>query len=258
EVTGDRRLIARLHAKAPTSAKPELAALDQASQAAWATWRTTHNPGVLFTFAGDPELVRAVRDAWPKRTADVDRILDALEQTLEINALFPGKGWESNELRSRFNRANFVAHLDRAAAQGRRPKVMIKMGESHTMRGVSWTGNFDIGSLVPEVAALRGGKAFSCLVGGGRNSRHGVLNPTNMSVADAPVDMFQQLGLRFLVDAIPGDGPQLVDLRPLRGLLSSASNLKALNNPDAVRTIFATETMVVWHGSTATEMLVKA
>ena len=258
EVTGDRRLIERLAAKAPASAHAALTALDQASQTAWATWAKTHNPGVLFTFAGDPKLVRAVRDAWSKRDADVSLILDTLEQTLEINALFPGKGWESNELRCRFMRANFVAHLDRAAAKGRRPKVMIKMGESHTMRGVSWTGNFDIGSLVPEAAALRGGKAFSVLVGGGRNGRHGVLNPTNMTVAAAPVDMFQELGLQFLVDAIPGGGPQLVDLRPLRGLLSSASSLKALNNADAVRTIFATETLIAWHGSTATEMLVKA
>jgi erythromycin esterase-like protein len=258
EVTGDRRLIERLQTKAPGPAKAALTALDEASQAAWATWARTHNPGVLFTFSGDPKLVRAVREAWPRRDADVSLILDTLEQTLEINGLFPAKIWESNELRTRFMRANFVAHLDRATSQGRRPKAMVKMGESHTMRGVSWTGNFDIGSLVPEAAALRGGKAFSTLVGGGRNARHGVLNPSNMSVADAPVDMFRQLGLQFLVDAIPGDGPQLVDVRPLRGLLNSTSSLKALNNPEAVRTIFATETMIVWHGSTATQMLVKA
>jgi len=255
EVTGDRRLIERLKAEAPASARPSLEALDQASLGAWATWRATHNPGALFTFSGNPALVRAVRAAWPRRGADANMILDTLEQTLEINALFPARGWESNELRCRFNRANLVAHLNRAAAHGRAPKVMFKMGESHMMRGVSWTGNFDVGSLAPEAAALRGGKSFSFLVGGGRGARHGVIDPTNLTVTDAPVDMLNQLGLQFMVDGLDGAGPVLVDLRPLRPLLSSAARLKAFNNPDAARTIFAFDALIIWNGSTATQML---
>src|SRR5262249_41370944 len=129
EVSGDRRLIARLRAKAPSSARAALDALDQASQHAWDTWRSTHNPGVLFTFGGDPSRVRTLRNAWPHRDADVDNILNTLEQTLEINALFQqGRGWDSNELRARNMRANLVRHLDRAAAENRRPKAMFKMG----------------------------------------------------------------------------------------------------------------------------------
>lgn len=255
EVTGDRRLIERLKAKAPGSAAAALDQLDKASLTAWATWRQTHNPGVLFTFAGDPALVRAVRAAWPDRDADVEIVLETLEQTLEINALYPAKGWESNALRAQFNRKNLVAHLDRAAAAGRRPKVMFKMGESHMMRGMSWVSVFDVGSLVPEVAALRGGKTFAFLVGGGRRGRHGVLNPTDMSVADAPVDMFTELGLQFLVDGLAGDGPVLVDLRPMRPVMSSLSRLKMFNDEIAVRTIFSFDALLVWNGSTATQML---
>jgi hypothetical protein len=257
EVTGDRRLIARLKAKAPARAVPALAALDAASQAAWANWRATRNPAVLFTFAGDPGLVRAVRAAWPSRDRDASLILDTLEETLEINALFPEKGWESNQRRARFNRRNLVAHLDRASAQGRRPKVLFKMGESHMMRGVNWTGNFDVGSLVPEAAELRGGKAFSFLAGGaGADARHGVLNPTDMSVADAPVDMFAQLGLQFLIDGLGAPGPAVLDLRPLWPLLGSVRRLKALNNPSAVKTLLAFDALVVLPGTTGARMLV--
>ncbi|HEY2177110.1 MAG TPA: hypothetical protein VGH15_00885, partial [Caulobacteraceae bacterium] len=136
EVTGDRRLIHRLKLKAPPMARAPLARLEAASLDAWAAWRASHDPARLFTFAGDPGLVRAVRAAWPRPDADADLILATLEETLEINALFPAKGWESNQRRCRFNRANLVRHLARAAARGRRPKVMFKMGESHLMRGV--------------------------------------------------------------------------------------------------------------------------
>lgn len=257
EMACDRRLIERLQAKVPGSAKAALDTLDRVSETARETWRATRNPGALFTFSGDPELVRAVRRAWPSADADASRILDTLEETLEINRLFgSGKGWESNERRARFNRANLVALLDAASIEGRRPKVLFKMGESHMMRGVNWTGNFDVGSLVPEIAAMRGGKTFSFLVGGGRNSHHGVLNPTDMSVVDKPADMFEQLGLLFLANAASQPGPVLIDLRPLRALVSSTRAQLALNNPEAVRNIHAFDAMIVWNGSTATRMLV--
>lgn len=256
EVTGDRRLIERLQAKAPSSARAALAVLDQASQHAWETWRTTHNPAVLFTFSGDPALVRAVRNAWPRRDADVDNILTTLEETLEINALYPSRGWESNERRARNMRANLVRHLDRAAAENRRPKALFKMGENHLQRGVNWTGNFDTGSLLHEVAALRGGKAFALLVGGGAGGHHGVLNPTNMTTADAPVDMFDELGLTFLTSTVPQTpGPVLLDLRPLRPLVSNSERLHDLNNSEAVRNIMGYDALVIWNGSTATRML---
>jgi hypothetical protein len=257
EVTGDRRLIARLKAKAPASAKPAMATLEAASTGAWATWAKTHNPGQLFTFSGDPALVRAVRAAWPRPDADAARILTTLEETLEINRLYPGQGWASNERRARFMRANLVAHLNAATAQGRRPKVLFKMGETHMMRGPSTTGNFDVGSLIAEAAVLRGGRSFSMIVGAGPKSRHGVFNPSNMSVADAPGDMLDDfMGLGFLTAPTAGQGPVLIDLRPLRALLSSQVRLAEFANSEAVRAVFAFDTLLIWNGSTGARMLV--
>lgn len=258
EVTGDRRLIARLKAKAPAAARPALTILERASLDAWAAWRQAHNPGLLFTFSGDPQLVRDLRTTWPGRDRDVEAILDTLEETLEINRLYPTKGWESNERRARFNRRNLVAHLDAASAEGRRPKVMFKMGETHMMRGVTTVGDFDVGSLIHEAAALRGGKAFSIIAGGGRNGLHGVFDPTNMSVADAPAEMLDgYMGLGFLTAALAGPGPVLVDLRPLRPMVASPTRLAALNNSEAVRAIFAFDMLLIWNGSTGARMLVE-
>lgn len=254
EVTGDRRLIERLRAKAPRSAHAALDALDNASQQGWASWRETHNPRDFFAFSADPELVRAVRAAWPRRDDDASEILTTLEETLEINRLFPGQVWASNERRARNMRRNLVAHLSRAEQDGQRPRILFKMGENHLQRGVNWTGNFDIGSLAAEVAALRGGKSFSVLVGGGAGGHHGVLNPTVMTTVDAPVGMFDEIGFRFLTSQLAHEGPALVDMRPARALLSG-SRLRDFNNPEAVRNIFSYDALVIWNGSTATQFL---
>ena len=73
---------------------------------------------------------------------------------------------------------------------------------------------------------------------------------------DRPVDMLDQLGLSFIVAAVPQAGVVLIDLRPLRSLVSSTAAQTALNNPEAVRNIHAYDAMIVWNGSTATKMLV--
>jgi hypothetical protein len=262
EVTGDRRLIERLWQRTGSQKNAlgsSLTRLDTASQDAWKTWKETKDPSVLFTFAGDPQLVRNVRAAWKKPDADVVRLLDTLEETLEINKLWTQrKGWGSNERRSGFMRLNLVAHLNAAAKEKRQPKVLVKMGESHVMRGVNWTGNFDVGSLAEEVAAMRGGTSFSLLVGGGKGSRHGVLNPTDFSTVDQPSDMLDLLGFGFLTTAVTEKGPMVVDMRPLRELVSDPGALTALNNPEAVRVIHSSDVLVIWNGSTATRMLREA
>jgi len=97
---------------------------------------------------------------------------------------------------------------------------------------------------------------ISLVGGGGPKARHGVLNPTNMTVAEAPVDMFDQLGLKFLVDGVGATAATLIDLRPLWPLLSGARRLKAFNNPDAVKTILAFDALVILPQSTGATMLV--
>ena len=254
EVIGDRQLIERLKSKAPRSARAALDALDKASLDGWMRWKAEKNPEFLPMFSLKPELVRAIQSAWNSPDRQSAIILDALAETLEINLLQQTTGWGSNKRRADFNRKSLIRLLSQEKAN-RPSKVLLKFGSTHTMRGVTWAGIFDIGSLAAEVAALRGGKSFHLLVGGGSNSTHGVLDASDMSVKTQPVDMIaDEFDLAFLLDVMPKAGLGLLDLRPLRRLASSAERLKELNNPEAVRVIHAYDMMLVWNGSTATTM----
>lgn len=95
------------------------------------------------------------------------------------------------------------------------------------------------------------------LVGGGKGARHAVIKPTDMSVVDAPVDMFEGLlKLGFLTEAFAGAAPVLIDLRPLRAIVASPARQAALHNAEAVRVIHAFDAVLIWNGSTAARMLV--
>lgn len=255
EVLVDRRLIERLLAKAPPSAMPALKLLDNASKNAWAKWHKGHDISDLFMFAGDPALVYAVRDTWPNPDADACILLDVLAETLEINALQQTTGWGSNSRRAALNRKTLVRLLNEAHP-GKPPKVMMKMGSTHMMRGVSWTGIFDIGSLAAEAAALRSGHSFHLVVGGGRGAEHGTTNPADLTLLTEKCDMYDpEFGLGFLLDEMPTTGLALLDLRPMRRIASWRERLAELNNSEAVRVIHGYDMMLVWNGSAANTML---
>lgn len=251
EVLGERALIDKLRKKAPASAFPPLDALDKASRDAWARWKSESNPEHLPMFSLKPAVVHAVRDAWPSPDRESAIILDILAATLEINLAQQTSGWRSNKLRADLNRNTLI----RLLSEDPGAKVVFKMGSTHTMRGVSWTGQFDIGSLAPEAAALRGGKSFHLLVGGGANSRQGMLDPVTMGLKTGPVDMLrQEFGMDFLLDVMPKTGLGLLDLRPLRSIVNYTPRLKEFNNPEAVRVIHGYDALLVWNGATPTSL----
>jgi hypothetical protein len=62
-----------------------------------------------------------------------------------------GQGWQSNQRRAQFNRANLRRYW---AAEGERDsKVMFKFGSSHMVRGLSHTQVLDIGTLTGSTAS---------------------------------------------------------------------------------------------------------
>jgi hypothetical protein len=56
---------------------------------------------------------------------------------------------------------------------------MAKYGASHIVRGLSQTAVYDLGTLLPEIAAIEGGHSFSLLVLPGAGSSIAGLNPSN-------------------------------------------------------------------------------
>lgn len=257
EVSGDRLLIATLEGmKKPEAAERALAALKKASLDSWAQYEATRNPQFIYSFAGDPALVRAVRDAWPKRNDEATSILKTLEETFEINKLWiAGKGYASNERRSEFMRQNFLAHWRAEKAARRSPKVFAKLGSSHMVRGRNNSEVFDLGSLMPEIAALEGSTAFQLLVLPGKGSPTAVFDPTAWNYREAPPRNDYAAGLEPITNAAFPDAFTLIDVRPLRSILSRS---RPEINAELMRVVHGYDAVLVMSGSTASANLVDA
>lgn len=218
EVGGDRFIIDRLGAMAPGSSKAAWSALSRASAASWAEFDRTRNPGAVFTFSGDPELVRAVRRSWPAPSAEAVELMDALEETLAINRLqTTGEHWAAQDRRAAYNRANFARWRTANMQGGRAPKALLKFGASHMMRGRNTDGVHDIGSLAAEAAVLDGGRSFHLLVVP-VSGEQAVFDPSAWRYKPAKAEMV----LAPLVGVAPG-GHAVLDLRPLRPLAGSVA-----------------------------------
>lgn len=249
EVGSDRRLIARLKAKRkPAAAEAALTTLEAASNASWAQYEATHSPQHIYSFAGDPALVRAVRDNWLSPDADAALILETLEETFAINQLWvQGQGWRSNERRAQFNRRNLRRYWAEEKAHGHAPRVMFKFGSSHMVRGVSYTQSHDIGTQIAEIAEAEGGKSFHLMVLPGAGAQHAAMDPTSFTYRPT-ADTYYDIGLEPLLAAVHPDAMTLIDLRPLRPLVFGARH-KALD-ADLVRTIHGFDALLVMTGST--------
>lgn len=247
EVGGVGRLLDRLRAKRkPQSAEAPFQALFDAAAASQAQYQETRNPQFIFSFSGDPALVRAVREAWPSPDADADWMLATLEETLAINRLWiTNEGWASNQRRAAFNRANFRRYWD---AEERKPKIMFKFGASHMVRGMSHTQVLDIGTQISELAEARGGKSFHIMVLPGVGSQIAQFDPSAWTYRPGNVGTYEDQGMGPLIGAALPDAFTLIDLRPLRPLVFGRRH-KVLD-ADLVRTIHGFDALLVMSGST--------
>lgn len=253
EVAADRRLIALLTAKRkPAAAQAALAGLEQASAAAWAEYEKTRNLAAIHSFSGDPKLVAAVRSAWPRPDPEAGWILGTLQETLEINKLWlEGERYRSNERRSDFMRRNFLRYWRAEKKAGRSPKVMLKYGASHVVRGRNMSEVFDLGALVPEIAAAEGAKAFHLLVLNGLDSRTAVLDPATFTYKPGARQQYGE-GLQPLLGEAWTDSFTLFDTAAIRPLLG-ASRTPA--HPELLRTVHGFDAVLVLSGSTPSSNL---
>jgi hypothetical protein len=241
----DRRLIPLLQQEAPPGARAALAALKAASDEGWRRFSATRDLLQLYLINGDPELVGAVGRAWPRPRPETRLALATLQETVEINRLFAARqGYASNQRRAAFLRANLARHLVRKPDA----KLLVKVGTEHATRGVNSVGGFDVGSLLPEAAALRGERSFHLLVVGGADGRHAVMDATTFKSRSEPVSDLADMGLDAL--RLPQDGIVAVDLRPLR-TFAAGDRLP----PQLVRHIMGFDVLVVVNRSTASVSL---
>ena len=250
EVAGDRTLLRELDAAPkPPAAEAAFATLSATANAGWDKHAETQDPQHIFTFAADPELVRAVKRAWPLRDDMSASILDALESTLEINTAWrDGHRYESNRLRAANLRDNFLDHWMAVKDDVDPPRVMAKFGANHLVRGRNMTNTFDLGALIPELAAQDRGTVFSVMVVPGRGSPTAVLDPTVWEYKSAPPKDNYQRGLGPLFDAALPDTFTLIDLRPIRAVVATKARSA---DPALVRVVFGFDMLLVMSGSTA-------
>ncbi|MBX7247937.1 MAG: hypothetical protein K1X35_02685 [Caulobacteraceae bacterium] len=224
EVGADRRLVQRLKtAPKPAAARGPMTALLSASIAAHADYQASHNPAKLFSFGGDPRLVRDLMAAWPHPDPQSAWILDTLLGTLEANNLWiQGREWESNQRRAALMRANWNRHWQALGPRARSTRAFFKFGASHVIRGRNLSQVFDMGSLVHETAALEGKSAFNIFVVGGKGGVNAQFNPVEWRYAPGQVSDAADENITFLTDQAFDSGFTVIDLRPLRPILTHA------------------------------------
>lgn len=248
EFGGDRHLIRMLGPRRkPAAAERALWQLRAASEQAWTRFQGSRDVRDLPSISVNPVLVRVLRAAWTNRDAQSARILDTLEETIEINQLFlAGRGWESNKRRAALLRANFLHDWRKERKAKRSPRVFLKFGASHLMRGRSSTEVYDLGALVPELAEIEGKRAFSLLVLPGPGTQIAAYNPTQFTYARRNADeSFYMKGLLPLMQQLEPKGFTLFETEPLRRVVSSSSDLSLL------RMVHGFDAILVMSGSTA-------
>jgi hypothetical protein len=165
------------------------------------------------------------------------------------------QGWASNARRAAFMRSNFLRKWREAASGDRKPRVFLKLGASHLVRGRSMTEVYDLGSLLPELAALEGSKTFQLLVLPGKGTRVAVFDPTKMRFAPGePKDSYME-GLDAIIEQAAPDTFTLIDLRPLRPLLSRQRD--GLSQ-ELMRVVHGYDAVLVMSGSTPSHNLLSA
>jgi hypothetical protein len=253
EIFSDRYLISRLETRIPARARPAFDRLKQASANAWTRYRQTRNPDDMFLLAEDPSLVTAIRSTWPSPDRESDAILTTLEGSLSIETVErTGGRWPYFQRRAEWMRGNLATRLNEERDRKARPRVLMKFGYNHMVRGANFVNTFDLGTMADEAAALSGESAFHIIVLPGAGSRQAVFGQGRSfnSVASEGVD---DLGAgdgrltRMLLNPNAA-GHEVIDLRRLRQF--AIRGLESWN-PDVVKTIHGFDAAVVWKAASA-------
>ncbi len=114
------------------------------------------------------------------------------------------------------------------------------------------TGTFDLGTLLPEIAAVEGSRSFSLLVLPGIDSMTAVLNPSSWTYAPRPAKDDYAKGVEALTDAAYSDAFTLIDLTALRPLVGSGTEDYGA---DVARVVHGFDMLLIMSGSTASSEL---
>ncbi len=199
--------------------KQELKAISDADQVALR--KLAFNEAWLST--AEPENFDALETAFSK-DAQAVRLLKQLSDSAKIYQLNNiGAYQASNERRSALMQGYFLQEYRRAGPSAR---VVLKMGAYHLGRGTTPVGIYDLGSLLPGLAAANGLKSLHIAylpIGGNVRS----ISPSETAIT--AVKPYQDEGIGALLavagfppEAVPASGYVLIPLANIRQRLSGA------------------------------------
>ena len=150
-------------------------------------------------------------------------------------------------------RGTIAARLREERARKSTPKVMLKAGYNHMIRGANYVNIFDVGTMMDEVAALDGQRAFHVIVLPGPGSRQAVMGGPGRIFASVSSDEYDEFRagdqrLTKVLSNADATGHEVIDLRALRPL--AMRGLESWN-ADVVRTIHGYDAAVIWKGAHA-------
>ena len=257
DILADRHALPRLRALATTPAQREAA--DDAIAVADSLLRRAMdegNPTHVMMFGGPELVIEELRRAYaPEENTEADDIISLLEQTRRINGLWLSReALRSNEERARWNKRQFAKYWHEASERGADPpRVMMKFGANHMMRGLTPTNVYDLGSMASELADGLGSRSFHVMVVAGEGAHHAVLNPAVMEYMPVPAGFQGNDWARPFFAAADSLAWTVYDLRPLRPL-AAQDQLGVL--PEQIeKLIWAVDAFVVLTGSTPGTML---
>lgn len=238
---------ARLVALAPDTRARRLARdYARREDAAYQRMVRQHDPdAALLPRLGDADFA-ALRQAFGGASPEALAIIDLLDSSAAIYRSQRTAPFDSNRERSRFMKQQFMARYREAAAREGTPRALFRMGAYHMGRGLSPTGQFDLGNLASELAESSGGRSYHLLVlAGGGTVNHWFPFSTDPVQKAAPYDAHAEvdgLGAGPFLDQAPAGQWSLFELAPLR---RDAAALKAggrafadlVHNYDAVLVI---------------------
>ena len=251
DILADRYLLRKLEEAAPTpAARDAAAAVRTRADSMLTAALAAGNPGAIFMFASPDTALADLRRAYaPAPGSEAERALRLMDETLRINQLWlAGQGYESNAARAAWLKAQFVRHYREALAAGDTlPRVLLKFGANHLIRGRNLTSTYDLGTLVPEVAALNGRDAFSVMVVGDRGRQHAQIDPSTLGYVPGPADFATNEWIAPLFTGADPAAWTVYDFRALRPL--AASGRLGPLPPRLTQLIFGFDAFVVLTGS---------
>lgn len=253
EISADRYYLAELEQLVPAAGRPAVQRARALADTGWALFAAERNPSRAFAWSAPDSVFTALRQALGSRPpARARQIVDVFERSARINRLFlSGRGYESNQDRSRYMRENFAARLAAAESAGARPRVLFKFGGSHMMRGFNYTHSLDLGTAAPIVAEAGGEKSFHILIMGGPGTKTARMDITQWQYAPIGTAEIDGANTAWLRPALPDSGWVVFDMRPVR--LGYVRRRNQTLNPIQDRFLHAYDAIVVLLGSTPGE-----